>query len=144
MKYKRVLKWIFLLFWMILIFSFSSQNGSTSSSVSNFFVSFFENHCFLAVDLVFLIRKGAHFFEYFILGVLVLFLIREYVLQEWRALLYSFCCCLFYAISDEIHQLFVVGRSGRVMDVIIDGCGALLGILIFSFLLLLKKKSRKN
>ena len=35
-----------------------------------------------------------------------------------------------YAISDEIHQLFVSGRAGQVQDVIIDSIGVILGICI--------------
>ncbi len=37
-----------------------------------------------------------------------------------------------YAASDETHQLFVAGRSGRVTDVMIDSAGAILGVLIFA------------
>lgn len=36
-----------------------------------------------------------------------------------------------YAISDEIHQLMVDGRSGNVRDVIIDSIGILIGIMVF-------------
>lgn len=35
-----------------------------------------------------------------------------------------------YAISDEIHQLFVSGRAGQVQDVVIDSIGVILGICI--------------
>ena len=41
---------------------------------------------------------------------------------------------MLYASTDEFHQLFVEGRSGKVMDVLIDTCGAMLGS--FAFLLL--------
>lgn len=39
--------------------------------------------------------------------------------------------CISYAISDEVHQLYVPGRSGEVRDVIIDTAGASLGILSY-------------
>lgn len=39
-----------------------------------------------------------------------------------------------YGITDEIHQLFVPGRSGQVKDVIIDGAGSIVGILVYVFL----------
>lgn len=39
------------------------------------------------------------------------------------ALLYSRDLCS-YAISDEVHQLFVPGRGRQVKDVIIDSAGA--------------------
>ncbi|GAA4069041.1 hypothetical protein GCM10022410_13710 [Amphibacillus indicireducens] len=36
--------------------------------------------------------------------------------------------CVLFAISDEVHQLFVPGRAGQVMDVVIDTTGAIAGI----------------
>ena len=36
-----------------------------------------------------------------------------------------------YATSDEIHQLFVGGRSGRVVDVVIDSIGICTGIVMY-------------
>ena len=35
-----------------------------------------------------------------------------------------------YASTDEIHQLFVPGREGKVFDVMIDSCGAFCGIMV--------------
>ena len=50
--------------------------------------------------------------------------------------------CLVYAISDEIHKLFVPGRSGEIRDVLIDFTGVLIGILFTMLLVyLLKKKT---
>ena len=61
---------IMLISWMGLIFYFSSQSGSDSSSLSSYFVeklvflfSFFENYVVL---LEFIIRKFAHLFMYFV------------------------------------------------------------------------------
>ena len=34
-----------------------------------------------------------------------------------------------YAATDEVHQLFVDGRSGSFVDVCIDSAGAFLGVL---------------
>ena len=36
-----------------------------------------------------------------------------------------------YAISDELHQLMIAGRSGNIKDVIIDSLGILTGIMFF-------------
>ena len=57
--------------------------------------------------------------------------------------------CLLYASSDEIHQLFVPGRSGEVRDVMIDFSGAALGIALSTLVFLLicrikKKRTEKN
>ena len=52
---------------------------------------------------------------------------------------------MIYAISDEIHQLFVPGRSGQVRDVLIDSAGSLLGIIIvMAFEKLLIKFNKKH
>jgi len=42
----------------------------------------------------------------------------------------AFTYCFLYACSDEIHQLFVPGRSGKFTDVLIDSAGALLAVLL--------------
>ncbi len=39
--------------------------------------------------------------------------------------------CIFYAATDEFHQLFVSGRSGQLRDVCIDAAGAVIGICIY-------------
>lgn len=36
-----------------------------------------------------------------------------------------------YAVSDEIHQSFVPGRTPSIMDVITDGVGVLMGMLVW-------------
>lgn len=46
----------------------------------------------------------------------------------------SILAVMAYAGTDEFHQLFVEGRSGKVTDVLIDTCGAALGILFFLLL----------
>ncbi len=40
-----------------------------------------------------------------------------------------------YAIFDEVHQLFIVGRTGTVGDVLIDSLGILIGILVIKMLM---------
>jgi VanZ family protein len=37
-----------------------------------------------------------------------------------------------YGVSDEIHQSFVPHRAPDVLDVVADGIGALLGVLVFA------------
>ena len=49
-------------------------------------------------------------------------------------MLYSACIGIIYAITDEIHQLFIVGRSGSIIDVLIDSIGIFTGISIFLFI----------
>ena len=53
---------------------------------------------------------------------------------SWPVLALAFGLAVLYGISDEIHQLFVPGRFGRVADVLFDASGALLMILLLRWL----------
>jgi VanZ family protein len=70
-------------------------------------------------DLI--LRKCAHVTEYAILA----FLLR----RAFEAPL-AFLLALGYAVSDEFHQTFVVGREGTPRDVAIDSIGILVGLLV--------------
>lgn len=137
-----ILTWTATLVWMGIIFYLSSQPASQSAHLSTgikkellsmlgHFVPGIENMELRSLD--FYIRKNAHFIAYFILGMLTLLAL---VYSEARkpanlALIIG----LLYAISDEFHQLFVPGRSGQFRDVIIDGAGTVLGVLLTSLII---------
>ena len=72
-------------------------------------------------DLV--LRKIAHACEFALLGALLL-----RALRDERA---AFAGGVLYAISDEVHQLFVPGRVGSPIDVAIDSVGVAVGILLW-------------
>ena len=72
-------------------------------------------------DLV--LRKIAHACEFALLGALLL-----RALRDERA---AFAGGVLYAISDEVHQLFVPGRVGSPLDVAIDSIGVAVGILLW-------------
>jgi VanZ family protein len=74
------------------------------------------------------VRKMAHFTIYLILGILVYIFIDDLNLKN--IILISLMVCLIYSISDEIHQLFIEGRTGKMADVLIDTCGSFIGIVI--------------
>ena len=123
---KKIVSWLLFILWCLLIFFFSSQGGSESTEVSSIFAKLLS---FLPLLWV---RKLAHFFEFFVLGLLFTNLLKQYHTIDNKMLLYSFLFCLCYAISDEVHQLFVDGRAPRIMDVFIDFCGSSLGIIIYN------------
>lgn len=122
--------------WMIFIFIMSSFNSIESSSQSGFIVNIISN--ILNINnteiLSLIIRKLAHFTEYLILGILVSNAIHIHNKKIYLAII----ICIIYAISDEIHQLFVPGRSCQITDICIDTLGTLTGI----FLLNLKFKHK--
>ena len=143
---------------MALIFLLSSQNAAVSSGTSGnvirlivgIFYPEFDNlpaaeQTEIVASLQFLARKSAHFSIYMILGVLSFLAVISYEkLLFVLRLTVSGSVCLLYAASDEIHQLFIPGRSGEVRDVMIDFSGAALGIalstLVFLLICRIKKK----
>ena len=148
---KKLLKWICFLFWLGLIFYFSSQSGVVSSNTSSWALDFIRsiipNSWFsnLVLDFTFLIRKSAHFCLYLLLGLFTFSLFKEYIFKTKWLYFKSFLFCVCYAISDEVHQLFVIGRSGRVFDVLVDSSGAFFGLFLLFLIRFFKiKKRAKN
>ncbi len=124
------------LLWMILIFYMSSQVGNDSAGMSDMIVSFIQSliHDITTVEvsintLSFIIRKSAHVIEYMILT--FFFLYAFYKNKYNKYLLYSASLSVLYAMSDELHQTFIPGRSGTAVDVGIDTIGVVLALLIF-------------
>ncbi|WP_455683456.1 VanZ family protein [Thomasclavelia sp.] len=116
--------------WMIFIFIMSHTNGNDSSNQSNFIAKMILE--FINIDqntLTFIIRKIAHMSEYAILLLFVYYGIHKTIRYKY-ALLGSLLISFIYACSDEIHQLFIPGRSGQFTDVLIDTSGALIMLLI--------------
>lgn len=75
------------------------------------------------------IRKYAHIFEFFCLGITSTLFFCELRGRISAAARLSFLFCFFYACSDEFHQLFVSGRSGQFSDVGVDLIGAVPGVV---------------
>ena len=78
----------------------------------------------LALGLTFVVRKAAHFTEYALLGGLWYLWLRRRRLG-WCL---SLAAAALYAVTDEVHQLFVPGRAGMVQDVLLDSTGAACGV----------------
>ncbi len=141
----RNLAGILALVWMCVIFAFSAQTREESSVVSEglsyrmvnstgFFLHLHldeEQLREIAASIENCVRKGAHMTEYAILAILLFIWIGRWEIS----VLYRSCAAVtaaaFYAGGDEFHQLFVVGRAGRIRDVLIDSAGALLGLALF-------------
>lgn len=80
--------------------------------------------------LTFITRKAAHTVAYLVLGVLAYNVFRQYDVSARRRVALSIAMVVAYAASDEIHQLFVPGRSGELRDVLIDTTAGVLGVLL--------------
>lgn len=133
-----------------LIFDFSSQDAEESSGiskkVSEVIVNIFnknasqEEKTQIINNMQHIVRKLAHFSIYTVIGFLLMLLILTYKIPIEKRVIISFVIGFIYACSDEIHQLFVAGRSGEIRDVLIDTSGVFIGICIcYSLWKLLKQ-----
>ncbi len=120
--------------WIIVIFSFSLQNGSLSSLQSGFFSTrIYQFLLSMSIDIEkstvsFIIRKLAHFTEFFILGCLV----RKSTLDiKDNRLLYII---FLVPILDEFIQSFVPDRAMSVIDMGIDSMGIITGIVLITLI----------
>lgn len=133
-----------LIFQMLFIFIMSSFGHTSSDAQSNIFVDFIaqnfphvrhglENNLISLSTLIFLVRKTAHFTEYAILGSLFFLNLKSWQRSKNSTsmnILLSLIFSFLYACTDELHQIFVPGRSAQFRDVLIDTLGASFGTLI--------------
>ncbi|OCA97547.1 VanZ family protein [Clostridium beijerinckii] len=138
MKNKRkIIYWFLLIVWMIGIFIMSNQpaqiSDSQSEGVINILSAIGINMNGIFGQLTnFIVRKCAHFLEYMVLSLLAFNVFKLYF--NIRIVIFvTVVFVFFYACSDEIHQLFVLGREGAFRDVIIDTVGGITLILINLF-----------
>ncbi|GFZ34412.1 teicoplanin resistance protein VanZ [Clostridium zeae] len=143
---KLKISWVALLFWMIIIFAYSSKNGTESDKQSALVIYVFNA---LGIDLngmlgdlaTFIVRKSAHFTEYLILFLLAYNVFRNY-LNKKSAIVFGILLTFGYACTDEIHQLFVPGRTGKFRDVLIDTSGAIFGGMVITLINKIRYKSK--
>ena len=128
--------------WMVLIFALSAQESQVSSNLSggvidrlmrvfmSDFVKLPDAERVMLIDgLQNAVRKGAHAAAYFVLGALLTGAMHTFeALRTKIRLLAAFAVAVAYAASDELHQMFVPGRSCSIKDVLIDAIGAGAGI----------------
>ena len=131
--------WLLVAICMGVIFCLSAQNADDSALLSDEVKSLFG----LKAG-IFLIRKCAHFLEFTGLAVLIFNALYR-TCGRFRPCL-TFLLTAAYAVSDEVHQLFVEGRACRIFDVLVDSFGAAAGIIALYILIELYKyiKKRRN
>lgn len=148
--YKKIVSWLAVAVWMFLIFYLSHQPASQSSDLSSGITDTIINTMqrlfpFIPLDADLfhnLIRKSAHFVAYLILGVLVM---QAQHVPKRKAALFALIICILYGATDEVHQLFIPGRSGEIRDVAIDSAGAATGIGLYLLgVLIARRFTRKK
>ena len=138
------------------IFGFSAETGEKSSQIS---VQIAQKVADIMTHLTgedgemeddafekmhYLVRKGAHFTEFAILGILCFLLAKSYGLPIGIVAIAALSYCLLFAIGDELHQLFVDDRVGSAKDVCIDFSGSFTGVAICMLIHVIKKRKKFN
>ena len=80
------------------------------------------------------LRKVIHASVYFVLAffaMVILNIIFEHD-DYYLTIIIALVVCVGFAATDEYHQTFVSGRTGQLLDVIIDSIGAIIGIAFYS------------
>lgn len=136
-KFLIVLSWILVVACMVTIFMFSAQPANTSSESSDACIQWIYDLFGIRLSQH-IVRKTAHALEF--CGLCLLFNLAFGVTTLKFRPLISFILTVLYAVSDEIHQIFVDGRACMFKDVLIDSGGAAVCIIILSIVYLIYKK----
>lgn len=145
----RFALWAAVALWMALIFTLSAQPAAESSELSGGLIRAVAEVVMpgfngmdaaaqgaLIESFQHVARKTAHVLAYMMLGILSMAAFLRYPLKMRTRAVSSLALCMGYAVTDEMHQLLIDGRSGQLSDVLIDSAGALMGIgiawLVFS------------
>ncbi|GHU06821.1 hypothetical protein FACS189431_0360 [Alphaproteobacteria bacterium] len=117
---------------MALIFLFSNEGSDASSGRSAAVIDIVTQLTGFDLPEIF-VRKTAHFLLYLVFGVLIFCVLRTHgIRQTSKILVIGVLCVLAYAISDEVHQLYIGGRSAQVTDVALDTVAGFIGIGLLS------------
>ncbi len=117
------------------IFSNSLKNGEESTQISNMVLEWLRpvlEWVFRGteVSLSYFLRKAAHLTEFCVLGICTFGFTRHRRKKSGRDLTgFAFFYVMLIAVLDEFIQSFT-GRTSMVQDVLLDFCGALLGMAI--------------
>lgn len=83
-----------------------------------------------AAFIEFFIRKATHFFTFLALGCCTYFALRGSSRKSAQFILSALIMTVLFACSDEFHQLLNGDRTPLYQDVVIDGVGSFIGIVI--------------
>ena len=94
------------------------------------------------------VRKSAHFTEYFIFFLLLYHGIRASRRDNrpwhWSWAIVAWLIAAVYSVLDEIHQIFVPSRGPSAWDSLLDSTGALFALFMLFFLYRLFLRARPD
>ena len=148
---KSIIAWTLVVIWMGIIFWFSQMDATESNDKSEGTINKVITVTLEITERVGLIderisdseinyiveringplRKCMHASVYFILTLLLIRAFQISGLNPSSTIFFSLLICFIYACTDEIHQLFVPGRSGQFTDVLIDTSGGCFSTFVY-------------
>lgn len=140
-KVYKIFSAVFMIAVMVTIFILSAQNSTDSAETSGALISWLDRLFELGISQD-VIRTAAHFCEYAGLGFSVinfLFAFRNAVSP-----ILALIIALGYALTDEIHQIFVPGRAFQLIDLTVNFFGILLGISVFALFVLIAEITKEK
>lgn len=126
----------------VVIFLLSGETADESTVKSNGIIELIIR--IFGVEFTdFVVRKFAHASEFALLGFLSSATVCVFTLDIKKVYI-SVIFSVLYAVSDEIHQIFVEGRACQFRDVCIDTAGVLIGTAIIAlvFVIIIKKRNK--
>jgi len=154
---KTTILWCLVVVWMAVIFCFSNQSSVNSGAVSTAVAETvyenvdltperfeYKNDNWLIAHYEMLLRKAAHLFIFAVLGALFCLALSSHLKKKSYVFLFSVLLGIIYAVSDEIHQHFVPGRSFLLKDILIDSIGVIIGAGVIILIMFLISKIKKR
>lgn len=137
-----VLCWSLVVVCMGVIFWLSARSAKESAMQSSILLDWIRSVFGDGAVTDFIVRKCAHLLEF--TGLCFLFNIALYFTKNKPCVFLSVLFTSLYAVTDELHQHFVPGRSCELRDWAIDSAGAILGTIMFAVFLLVFSQFKKN
>lgn len=156
---KKTVLTVAVFLWMALIFMFSNQNKTVSGSLSSpiqdaVFNSTLGNKEYetvkqrnmVRVRIGKIVRSSAHFFLFAVLGGLSFAALMTYKMKLWQSAILASLWSWLYSFVDEIHQIFVPGRTFELSDICVDASGVLLGVgvAVCTAYIMMAKRKKEN
>lgn len=161
---KKVILWVCVVLWMIIIFLFSNMNSISSNDKSKKVIDVAIEQSInvtnsigvtknypsqskkseLVEELNVPLRKCAHSTIYFVLATFLLLALSQSISKRIIIVISTFIISFIYACTDEFHQLYVSGRTGQFSDVIIDMIGVVLACIMFIVITRVVSKYKKK
>ncbi|MFI3177754.1 MAG: VanZ family protein [Eubacteriales bacterium] len=143
---RAYIRWIPTILMMAIIFAFSHAPANVSSETSMALTTTLqlyaqelwggESVTSAALETMeWVVRKLAHVTEYALLSITICYayggMRKAASVGMLQVVGVAILLSGLYAVTDEVHQLFIDGRSGQVRDVVIDTVGATLGGIFY-------------